>query len=119
MAHPRERDIVKTGNRYRYHCYNGRFHKIPRDWRFPRVGVMDVWRQWWIGDTVRSIPPLKKLFAADLKHLVGMPLGEEEMHGRAGGSKYRRRESRKLFCEMKNLMDYMTSRITEEGNLPE
>ena len=34
---------------------------MPEDWRFPRVGVSDMWNKWWIGDTVRGIPPLRMI----------------------------------------------------------
>ena len=29
------------------------------NWRFPYVGVLDAWQHWWIGDSVRNIPPYK------------------------------------------------------------
>ena len=47
---------VENGNGYRWHCFDGQFHRLPKDWRFPRVGVFDIWKHWWIGDSVRGIP---------------------------------------------------------------
>ena len=79
-----ERNRLETDDiRYDLHFFRGRFHRVPEDWRFPRIGVNDVWRQWWIGDTVRNIPPLRKLDAEDLKFLDKLPLTRAEMHGRA------------------------------------
>ena len=43
---------VETGVGYQWHYFNGRINQVPKDWHFPRVGVPDVWQQWWIGDLV-------------------------------------------------------------------
>jgi len=42
---------------YRVHLYAGKMSRVPADWCFPRCGVFDLWRQWWIGDLVRQVPP--------------------------------------------------------------
>ena len=47
-----ERERVETNTGYQWHYYDGKIHRVPKDWRFLRVGVLDCWRQWWIGDTV-------------------------------------------------------------------
>ena len=43
---------VETGRGYQWHYFDGRYHPVFRDWYFPRVGVYDAWKQWWIGDLV-------------------------------------------------------------------
>ena len=40
----------ERGRVYRWHYFDGQFHRVPKDWRFPRVGVLDIWKHWWIGD---------------------------------------------------------------------
>ncbi|KAL7555702.1 hypothetical protein ACA910_021013 [Epithemia clementina (nom. ined.)] len=34
------------------HHHHGVMVRLPADWRFPRVGVLDAWQHWWIGDSV-------------------------------------------------------------------
>jgi hypothetical protein len=109
---------VETGRNYRFHYYDGHFNKLPKDWRFPRVGVLDAWRQWWIGDTVRSVPPLKNLNSDDVKFLDSLPLAGEELHARTGRFKENRRASRKVFADLKFLMEYMEKKVSEEASLP-
>lgn len=78
---------IEAGLGYVVHSYGGCFHRVPADWRFPRCGVSDLWRQWWIGDTVRQVPPLRLLDSQDVKHLDAIPVQDEEMHGRTGNSR--------------------------------
>ncbi|KAG7341105.1 hypothetical protein IV203_037228 [Nitzschia inconspicua] len=66
---------VETGAGYTLHMYGGGFHRVSADWCFPRCGVQDLWRQWWIGDTVRQVPPLRSLEHVDVKHLDNLPYG--------------------------------------------
>jgi len=54
---------------YVLHYYGGSFHRVPEDWRFPHCRVADLWRHWWIGDSVRNIPPLRLLNNFDVKHI--------------------------------------------------
>ena len=49
---------VENGNGYRWHCFDGQFHRLLKDWRFPHVGVFDIWKHWWISDSVCIVPPL-------------------------------------------------------------
>ncbi|KAL7577312.1 hypothetical protein ACA910_002050 [Epithemia clementina (nom. ined.)] len=72
------------------HCHHGGFFRVQADWRFPRVGVLDAWRHWWIGDSVRKIPPLRMLTSQDVKWLENVPLDEEELHGRTGQARQNR-----------------------------
>lgn len=110
---------VETNQGYRWHMFGGRFHRVPADWRFPRIGVFDLWQQWWIGDMVRGVPPLKILHVKDLDHLDDIPLSEEEQHGRTGLNKARRRPTRKIHYDMAYLMNYITEKVTAAGGIPE
>ena len=92
---------------YMLHYYNNKFNKVPSSWCYPRVGVFDLWRQWHIGDTIRNVPPLRKLKTSHLEHLDTLPLSEEEMHGRTGPNRNNRRPARKVLHDMKTLMGYM------------
>ncbi|KAG7336568.1 hypothetical protein IV203_017784 [Nitzschia inconspicua] len=107
---------VETGAGYTLHMYGGGFHRVSADWRFPRCGVQDFWRQWWIGDTVRLVPPLRSLGHGDVKHLDNVPLADDEMHGRTGGYGARRRLSKKTLCDMRFLMNWMTERVEAAGH---
>ena len=80
---------IETGQGYRWHYFDGHFHHVPKDWHFPRIGVLDAWKQWWIGDSVQGIPPLRMLDSKDLEFLDAIPLTEEEQHGRTGPNKNR------------------------------
>ncbi|KAL7566583.1 hypothetical protein ACA910_000646 [Epithemia clementina (nom. ined.)] len=69
------------------HCHHGGLFRVPADWRYPKVGVLDVWQHWWIGDSVWKIPPLQMLTSQDVKWLENEPLVEDELHGRTGQAK--------------------------------
>ena len=60
------------------HLFNGKFHRVPQDWRFPTCGLRQLWLKWNIGDTVNNIPPLRFLNVADLKHLDSLPIQNNE-----------------------------------------
>ena len=49
----------ENGKTYTIHYYLNSYRRVPIDWRFPRCGVADLWRHWWIGDSVRQRPPLR------------------------------------------------------------
>jgi hypothetical protein len=102
-----------------YHCYDGKIRQVPRDWRFPRCGLLDLWRQWWIGDFVRGVPPLQNLQARDLDHLDRLPLEEYEKHGRKGKYKDKRRPARKVFSDMSILMKYITTKVKAVDGIPQ
>ncbi|KAL7572675.1 hypothetical protein ACA910_010418 [Epithemia clementina (nom. ined.)] len=69
---------------YTPHCHHGGFFRVLADWHFPRVGVLNAWQHWWIGDSVQKIPPLQLLTSQDVKWLEKEPLDKEELHGRTG-----------------------------------
>jgi hypothetical protein len=35
----------EAGRNYMSHVYNGKFNRVPKDWRIPRCGIFDLWRQ--------------------------------------------------------------------------
>jgi len=45
-------DGEEAGQRYKIYYYAGKMKRVPENWRFPRCGVFDAWRQWWIGDHI-------------------------------------------------------------------
>ena len=57
----------EIGRVYQPHYYGGSWKRVPKDWRWPKCGVFDLWRQWWIGDNVRVIPPIRMLKILDVK----------------------------------------------------
>ncbi len=71
--------------------HSGGFSWVPKDWQFPWCGVFDLWRLWWVDDQVQQVPPLWFLSSKGMRHLNGIPLGDEEMHGRTGGKPENRR----------------------------
>ena len=78
---------TETGQGYRWHYFHGHFHHVLKDWHFAHIGVLDACKQWWIGDSVRGIPPLRMLDLKDLEFLDAIPLSEEEQHGQTGPNK--------------------------------
>jgi hypothetical protein len=107
-------DRVETGNGYRLHFYLGRYHRVPIDWRFPRCGVQDLWRMWWIGDTVRQIPPLRFLETIDVNHLDKVNLDDTETHGRALPFRKKRRPASKMMCDLRFLMKFVNDLVERE-----
>jgi len=93
------------------HFYGGMMKRVPEDWHFLRCGVFDLWWQWWIGDQVRQVPPLRNLSILDVNHLDRMPVTEEEMHGRTGVWREQRRPARKILNDIKFLMKWVGSRV--------
>jgi hypothetical protein len=108
---------VETGDGYKLHMYGGMFHRVPVDWRFPRCGVHDLWRHWWLGDTVRQIPPLKYLKIEDIKHIDSVPLTVIEKVRKVGPNLDNRRRVAKVLTDMRFLCKYVTKLVKENGNL--
>lgn len=82
--------------------------RLPENFEFPQAGVYDCWIKWNIKDSVRGIPPLKKLHPQDYAFLDSKP--------KPGGGA--RRASRKTFCDLKCLCTYIEDKATEEGMDP-
>jgi hypothetical protein len=106
---------MEDGTVYTLHYYLGSYKRVPQNWRFPRVGVFQMWRQWWIGDTVNNVPPLRHLDISDVKHLDDVPLSQEELHGRKGRYRNQRRKTSKLLSDLKFLMEYMKRKLEERN----
>jgi hypothetical protein len=110
---------VETGNGYVWYNYGGRYRPVPEDWRMPRCGAKDMWRQWWIGDQVRSVPPLRLIKPVCLDHLDRLPVHDDEMSGRTGKYKRRRKPISKVWSDLSFLMKYIGRRVEEAGNTQE
>jgi hypothetical protein len=108
---------IETGNGYKLHMYGGRFHRVPKDWRFPRCGVRDLWRHWWLGDTVGNFPSFKYLRTEDVKHIDSVPLSVIEKVRKVGPNKEKRRQIVKVLTDMRFLCNYVTKIVTEMGKL--
>jgi hypothetical protein len=78
------KERVEDGSRYQLHLYNGSFHRVPKDWRWPHCGVRDLWCQWWVGDSERHIPPLRFLQTIDVKYIDAEPLTAVEKERKVG-----------------------------------
>jgi isoleucyl-tRNA synthetase len=90
-------------------------HRVPESWEFPRCGVRDFWRQWWIGDSIRQVSPLRFVKLPDVKHLDKRPIIEEERHGRRGKFKNSRRAARKVLCDMRYLIKFIRKKLEEKN----
>ena len=113
-----EQNRVETGTGYQLHFFRGRYHRVPEDWRFPRISTLEAWHQWWVGDTIQQITPSRFLEPQDVKFLDDIPLSAQEMHGRSGRFQNSRRNSRKTLNDLSFLMKYITRRV-EEANAME
>ena len=81
--------------------------------------MLDAWRQWWIGDSVQNVPPLRNLKASDLEFLDKIHLGAKEMHGQSGRHKTKRRLARKTYSDLAFLMNYITNEVAKKGGIAE
>jgi len=115
QARANEAERIETGQGYRLHVYGGVLHRVPADWRFPRCGVLDMWRQWWIGDSVRHIHPLRLLKIEDVQHLDRIPLDETEQHGRNGRFGNQRRAVKRTLCDLRFLMNWIANKVETAG----
>lgn len=115
--HSSEKERIEhdDGRDYKMHHYGGKMHRVPIDWRFPRCGVHDLWRQWWIGDTVRQVYPLRFVETIDVKHLDDVNLSCHEMHGRSGRCMGQRRKAKKTLCDLKYIINWIIQKVKEVG----
>jgi hypothetical protein len=93
---------AEVGRTYELHFFGGEIHCLPKDWLWPRCGVFNLWRQWWIGDSVQKVPPLRILDQKDFRFFNKAPLAEEVLHERTGVHREKRR-ARKTWCNLKIL----------------
>ncbi|GMF56836.1 unnamed protein product [Phytophthora fragariaefolia] len=48
------------------HYYDGKFHMLPQNFEFPKVGAFGAWQLWWFGNGARGYPPLRRIGTHDL-----------------------------------------------------
>jgi hypothetical protein len=107
-------DRVETGKGYKLHVYGGSFHRVPKKWRFPRCGLLALWRQWWVGDQPRQIPPLKSIQYGDVKHLNAKDLLPIELERKVGPNKENRRLVSKYLADMRFMCNYLCNLVVEK-----
>ena len=49
-----------------YHCYDGKFHQLPKGWIFPQLKLQPFIVMWLVGSVKTGVPPLKTLKACDV-----------------------------------------------------
>ncbi|OWZ08853.1 LOW QUALITY PROTEIN: hypothetical protein PHMEG_00018539 [Phytophthora megakarya] len=49
-----------------YYTWGGKFHRLPKQFEFPSIDPLSVWRLWRFGDTSRDYPPFKGILSDDL-----------------------------------------------------
>jgi hypothetical protein len=91
--------------RYNLHLYGGQFHILPQTWRFPSLGPLAMWLQWWLGDFCQDIPPLKLLQTKDVNHLDFIEIEPGQ----------RRRLAQKILNDLKFLMGYIELKVRDAG----
>ena len=101
--------------KYPLRLRNGMLSRVPSNFEFPKAGVYDVWVKWNIGDTEQGVPPLRLTTPPDFAFLdTKVPLKEQQKKKKDGGLN-NRRPSRKIFCDMKFLCQYIESKAKEQG----
>jgi hypothetical protein len=106
---------LENGNTYKFHMYDGKLHRVPKDWRIPRCNTMSLWRQWLIGDDEKQIPPLRVITYMDFKHLDDVPLSDFEKTAKPGPKAVRnRRNQSKVWSDLRYLMNYIMDLVKEE-----
>ncbi len=73
--------------------------------------MFDLWQQWWIGDQVCQVAPLRYLSIKDVNHLDSVQVGQEEMHGQMGKRKNNQQQVMKMLSDMRFLMLWVTSKV--------
>lgn len=112
-------DITEQVERHRafdVHTFSGRMRRVPETWRFPKGGLFHVWRDWWIGNDVTHVAPLRLLCTKDVDFLDDVPLTAEEMVGRRGGSTTRRPAGKSL-SDLRYVMNVLVMMVEEEGTM--
>ncbi|KAL7578010.1 hypothetical protein ACA910_007625 [Epithemia clementina (nom. ined.)] len=113
---PQQQQLEPFGkHRCRLYYHHGQWSIIPEDWRFPRVTVLEAWRQWCLGDPEKNIPPLHFLAPEDVKWLAQVPLNKEELKGRMGKFQDRRRNPRKTLFDLRFLMKFIIGLVKAKG----
>ena len=89
--------------------------KLPKGWEFPNGSAWDMWLKYWIGNTRTGCPPLRFICSEDLKYLDETPI--DNMRGRTGIHKAKKRPARKVWSDYKHLMDWCKFQCNKEGHL--
>ena len=74
-----------------------------------------MWLRYWIGNTVTGCPPLRFICSEDLKYLDETPI--DNMRGRTGSHKDKKRPARKVWSDYKQLMDWCRYTCNKVGHL--
>jgi hypothetical protein len=96
----------------------GEISRLPNDFEFPKGGMYDCWVQWNVGHIDRQIPPLQSLTPKEFQFIDDMAKSESEKRCQRGPTKYKdkRRPSRKTYCDMKFLCNYIESKASGAGS---
>jgi hypothetical protein len=76
-----------------------------------------MWRQWWVGDTVRNITPLKMITLVDINFFDDEPLTEVDMARNVGPYRENRRTATKFLSDMRFLCNFIVRIIKKLGKL--
>jgi hypothetical protein len=76
-----------------------------------------MWRQWWVGDTVWNITPLKMITLVDIKFVDSEPLTDVEMARKVGPYRENRRTATKFLSDMRFLCNLIIRIIKKLGKL--
>ncbi|KAG6942611.1 hypothetical protein JG687_00018966 [Phytophthora cactorum] len=63
-ASPQPSPQYQRGTTY-YWPSDGRFHRMPEDFKFPQLDALSVWRLWWLGNPAAGYPSFRTLQASD------------------------------------------------------
>jgi hypothetical protein len=76
--------------------------------------LLALWRQWWVGDQPRQIPPLKSIQYGDVKHLNAKDLLPIEMERKVGPNKENRRLVSKYLADMRFMCNYLCCLVVKK-----
>ena len=93
-----------TNQTFRLHVHgvdnDGAGRLVPQGWEFPKSPVHTIWDHWWVGDTVRSIPPLSSIKPGQL----------------ASGAE--KQKLSKVYCYCSRLMAWLCEKVWQAGRWP-
>ena len=93
-----------TNQTFRLHVHgvdhDGQARLVPQGWQFPKSPVHTMWDHWWVGDTIRSIPPLSSMKPTNL------------------ASNEERRKMTKVYSYCNRLMDWLCEKVWQSGRWP-
>jgi hypothetical protein len=104
-----------TGKSFPLFANDGRISRLPADFQFPKSTAYDLWVQWNVANTQRQIPALRSLEGNDFLFLDGIEKSAGEKRGQTGKHIEKRRPSRKMYCDIKFLCNYIEKKAREAG----